>query len=294
VHQPFPGTREGRPFGTFALIWALREEHRREIAWVELGDDATLRARGRQWSRLDPPGYALSYELETSAGYVTERLDVRVDRGPELSLVRGESSELDGLSDCDLGFSPLTNAMPVLRHRLQGGDEAFEIDVAWVSVPDLTVHRDHQIYEPKGTRYVRFRSPEADFERMIELTPAGFVLDYPDIARLVTTIVRIPLGAITEWDSFDDVVGGALELPRRSDRGVDAWIDCLAHCDDVPGGHRYEIPRGTTLTLHLDGLAGFAERCPAQHAALIGVVAEVNRRRSESGEPSVLALSASG
>jgi hypothetical protein len=294
VHQPFPGTREGRPFGTFALIWALREEHRREIAWVELGDDATLRARGRQWSRLDPPGYALSYELETSAGYVTERLDVRVDRGPELSLVRGESSELDGLSDCDLGFSPLTNAMPVLRHRLQGGDEAFEIDVAWVSVPDLTVHRDHQIYEPKGTRYVRFRSPEADFERMIELTPAGFVLDYPDIARLVTTIVRIPLGAITEWDSFDDVVGGALELPRRSDRGVDAWIDCLAHCDDVPGGMPYAIPRGTTLTLHLDGLAGFAERCPAQYAALIGVVAEVNRRRSESGEPSVLALSASG
>ena len=66
MHEPFPGTREGRPFGTFALIWALPEEHRREIAWIELGEDATLRARGRQWSRLDPPGYALSYELETS------------------------------------------------------------------------------------------------------------------------------------------------------------------------------------------------------------------------------------
>jgi uncharacterized protein len=294
VHEPFPGTREGRPFGTFALIWALPEERRREIAWIELGEDATMRARGRQWSRLDLPGYALSYELETSASYVTERLDVRVDRGPELSLVRGESSELDGLSDCDLGFSPLTNAMPVLRHRSHGGGKAFEIDVAWVSVPDLAVHRDHQIYEPRGTRYVRFRSPEADFERMIELTPAGFVLDYPGIARLVTTVVRIPLHAIDDSDSFDAIVGGTLELPQHGRRGTDAWIDCLAHCDDTQGGLRYEVPRGTTLTLHFDGLADFAERCPEQHAALIGVVAEVNRRRGERGEPAVLALSTSG
>ena len=294
MHAPFSGTREVRPFGTFALIWALPEEHRREIAWIELGADATLRARGRQWSKLDPPGYALSYELETSAGYVTERLDVRVEGGPELSLVRGESPELDGLSDCDLGFSPLTNAMPVLRERLRGGGEAFEIDVAWVSVPDLAVHRDHQIYEPKGPRHVRFRSPEADFERMIELTPAGFVLNYRDIARLVTTVVRIPLQAVSDWESFFDLVGGALELPQHGSRGTDAWIDCLSHCDDTQGGRRYEVPRGTTLTLHLDALVGFAERCPEQHAELIGVVAEVNRRRLELGEAAVLALSASG
>jgi peptide-methionine (R)-S-oxide reductase len=138
---------------------------------------------------------------------------------------------------------------------------------------------------------VRFRSPEADFERMIELTPAGFVLDYPDIARLVTTIVRIPVQAISDWDSFDEIVGGALELPRGSRRGVDAWIDCLEHCDELPGDRRYEIPHGTTLTLHLDGLADFAARCAAQHAALIGAVAEVNRRRGERGEAAVLALS---
>ena len=101
-------------------------------------------------------------------------------------------------------------------------------------MPDLAVHRDHQIYEPKGTRFVRFRSPEADFERMIELTPAGFVLDYPGIARLVTTVVRIPLHAIDDWDSFDAIVGGALELPHAP--RSDAWIDCLSHCDDTQGG----------------------------------------------------------
>ena len=109
---------------------------------------------------------------------------MRVAGGPELTLVRGRSPELDGVADCDLGFSPLTNAMPVLRDRLHEGGEAREIDVAWVSVPDLAVHRDHQIYEPLGAGRLRFRSPEADFERVIELTRAGFVRDYPDIARL--------------------------------------------------------------------------------------------------------------
>jgi hypothetical protein len=185
----FPGTRAGRPFGTFALLWALPEEARRETAWIELGDDETLAARGRQWCTGDP-GYLLEYELETSPGYVTERLHARIVDGPELTLTRGRSPELEGVLDCDLGFSPLTNAMPVLRDRLHEGGEARAIDVAWVSVPDLRVHRDHQIYEPLGTGRLRFRSPEADFERVIELAPDGFVRDYPDIARHRATVVR--------------------------------------------------------------------------------------------------------
>ena len=80
--------------------------------------------------------------------------------------------------------------MPVLRDRLHEGGEARGVDVAWVSVPDLTVHRDHQIYEPLAAGRLRFCSPEADFERVIELTAAGFVRDYPGIARLVGTVIR--------------------------------------------------------------------------------------------------------
>lgn len=70
------------------------------------------------------------------------------------------------------------------------GGQAREIDVAWVSVPDLGVHRDHQIYEPLRPGLLRFRSPQAGFERVIELTAAGFVRDYPDIAQLVATFGR--------------------------------------------------------------------------------------------------------
>jgi hypothetical protein len=293
VHDPLPGSEDGRPFGTFALIWALPAEHRREIAWIELADDASLRARGRQWCGGDQR-YELSYELETSSGYGTERLAVSVTDGPELTLVRGRSPELDGAADCDLGFSPLTNAMPVLRDRLQGNGTAFEIDVAWVSVPDLTVHRDHQVYEPLGRDRIRFRSPEADFERSILLTPQGFVLDYPDIAQLLATVVRVPLGEIADWDSFHAVVAGALELPAQGRPGLAAWVECLLQSDGAQGAPRYAVPRGTALTLQLDGLREFAARCPEQHAALVAAVAEVNRRRAGEGEPPLLALSTDG
>jgi hypothetical protein len=186
---PFPGTRAGLPFGSFALIWALPEEQRREVAWIELGAEGTLAARGRQVCTGRQP-YVLAYELETGPKYVTERLRAGIEGGPELTLQRGRSPELDGVLDCDLGFSPLTNAMPVLRDRLHEGGEARAIDVAWVSVPDLSVHRDHQIYEPLAAGRLRFSSPDAGFERIIELTAAGFVLDYPDIARLVGTVNR--------------------------------------------------------------------------------------------------------
>ena len=185
----FPGIRDGTPFGTFALSWANEEDRRKEIAWIALGADRTLRARGRQWCTGEE-AYLLEYELDTSPGFVTERLHARIGAGAQLTLARGSSAELEGVLDCDLSFSPLTNAMPVLRDRLHEGGVAREIDVAWVSVPDLAVHRDHQIYAPIGKGRVRFLSPASGFERVIELTPDGFVRDYPDISTLVSRFTR--------------------------------------------------------------------------------------------------------
>jgi hypothetical protein len=190
----FPGLLDGRPFGAFALLWELPAERRREIAWIELGAE-TIAARGRQW-RTGEGSYALAYELETAPGFVTTRLEVRVAGGPSLTLERGVSPELDGILDCDLGFSPLTNAMPVLRDHPHQRGPARAIDVAWISVPDLTVQRDRQVYEPLGDDRMRFASPAADFERVIELTSDGFVRDYPDIARLAAVLVRAPDGRL--------------------------------------------------------------------------------------------------
>jgi hypothetical protein len=57
--------------------------------------------------------------------------------------------------------------------------------MAWVSVPDLAVHRSEQHYEhlrtgPDGA-VVRFTS--GDFTAELLVDTRGFVVDYPGLAR---------------------------------------------------------------------------------------------------------------
>ena len=92
-----------------------------------------------------------------------------------------------GALDCDLGLSPLTNTMPVLRHRLHIGGGPLDLLMAWVAVPELTVSPSPQRYtfvrrEP-GAAIVRFESLDSDFRSDITLDEHGLVLDYPGIAR---------------------------------------------------------------------------------------------------------------
>jgi hypothetical protein len=75
--------------------------------------------------------------------------------------------------------------MPILRHRLHQQPGAVEFTMAWVSVPGLGLHVSVQRYEhvrttPAGA-VVRFASGEFTADLVVD--PAGFVLDYPDLAR---------------------------------------------------------------------------------------------------------------
>ena len=74
---------------------------------------------------------------------------------------------LAGTLDCDLGLSPLTNSMPVLRHRLHESGGPMDFLMAWVAVPELSVRPSQKQYtfvrrEPRG-RIVRFQSLDIDF-----------------------------------------------------------------------------------------------------------------------------------
>ena len=48
---------------------------------------------------------------------------------------------LDQALDCDLAYCPLTNLMPVLRHRLHREPGRHDLVMAWVRLPELTVSR---------------------------------------------------------------------------------------------------------------------------------------------------------
>jgi hypothetical protein len=198
------------------LIWRGLDEWRTEAAEIDLTDDG-IAARGIQIG-VDPVPYRLEYRLGAAARFVTRTLQVEVSGdgwGRELMLSHDsdgswecEASEngeapadlqppggdTDGLEvslDCDLGFSPLTNFMPLRRHGLHQGPGDAEFVMAWVSVPDLALHVSPQRYEHVRKNadgaVVRFIDEGLfkGFTSELELDEDGLVRVYPGLAARV-------------------------------------------------------------------------------------------------------------
>jgi uncharacterized protein len=88
--------------------------------------------------------------------------------------------DLLGCIDIDINCTPLTNTLPIRRLDWSGG-AAHDIEVAYVSVPELDVRKVSQRY----TRLceTRFRYESGSFQRDLSLDESGFVLDYPGLWR---------------------------------------------------------------------------------------------------------------
>jgi hypothetical protein len=152
------------------LVWKGVDGVRLEICRAEL-EGRELYATGTQIG-VEPEPYELRYSLEPT------RL--------RLEIVGGTSADigLDGADFLDLGFSPLTNSLPVLEYGLHEGGEARDFVMSLVTVPDLRVSRSEQRYEPFGPGLVRFRA--GDFTAMLEFDADGFVDRYPGLAERVS------------------------------------------------------------------------------------------------------------
>ncbi|WP_394823592.1 putative glycolipid-binding domain-containing protein [Pendulispora albinea] len=191
-----------------ARVWTKEEGLGTELGEIELGH-GTLTATGFAIG-TDPEPYRLEYHLTTGDAYVTAKLSVRAmghgfrralelvrapsgrwscttesEGYPTLGAPGGDLAGLDGALDCDLGLSPVTNSMPVLRHRLHETEGAVDFVMAWVSVPDLAVIPARQRYTfvaRQGTsRIVRYE--QSDFRSDIEFDEHGVVRNYPQLAR---------------------------------------------------------------------------------------------------------------
>ena len=146
------------------LVWTGVDAPRMEISQVEV-DGAALSAEGTQIGLA----YELRYRLENGV------LDLHVVAGASARVEPGEADFVD------LGFSPLTNTLPILRDRLQRRGGPRDYVMALVAVPSLEVSRSEQRYEPIGPDAVRFGS--GDFEAVLELDADGFVRRYPGLAE---------------------------------------------------------------------------------------------------------------
>jgi uncharacterized protein len=198
---------EGGPGGGFRLlVWQVAETAGFEAAWLRL-DGLALCASGQAAGQLPEP-YLLTYELQTDDRAVTTRLEVTAtlagaQHGLDLRrehgswTVNGEvRPDLAPALDCDLGFSPVTNTMPVIRHGLHRGPGTEQFLMAWVEVPALRVIASEQAYthlgmEPRGAR-VRFTS--GSYTRDLLLDGDGLVIDYPTMAT------RMPVPPVAATD----------------------------------------------------------------------------------------------
>ena len=179
-----------------ALAWQGVEEWLAEHAQIDLGDDGVM-ATGVQLG-VDPEPYLVEYRLDAPSGWITRRLEVEASGAGwrrSLSLEhdgRGGWTadgkpvpDVDGALDCDLAFSPLTNLMPVRRLALHEAAGSHDLAMAWVSVPDLAVHRSPQRYQHLRPGVVRFASLDSDFTADLELDADGLVVRYPGLAERV-------------------------------------------------------------------------------------------------------------
>ena len=193
-----------------AVAWVKDDPFGVEFAEIILAS-THLSAEGVAIGSVPTP-YRLDYTLETASGFVTSRLsvsscgeawsrtlDLRRDAAGAWSVTAGGVGEVDlpsaggdpatfaGALDCDLGLSPVTNLMPVLRHELISGAGPVELTTAWVSVPDLSVRADGQRYTfaraDDEYRVIRYEATEGSFAADITLDREGIVIDYPGIAR---------------------------------------------------------------------------------------------------------------
>jgi uncharacterized protein len=135
----------------------------------------TVHAAGAGWSR--------SLELER-AGDGTWQIKTESDGDPGLPPPGGDPATLAGALDCDLGLCPLTNTMPVLRHRLLTGGDPVDFLMAWVSVPDLGVHANAQRYTFLRTldRGAVINYSSGSFSADVTFDADGLVVDYPGLA----------------------------------------------------------------------------------------------------------------
>jgi hypothetical protein len=178
------------------------------------------------WRRLDLPGHEIAtivrtvdgwrldgvavlaesgrpcrieYEITCDARWVTRHCAIRghvgeqsvrldVQRGPTAVWSVGglEVPALEGCEDIDLGFSPVTNLLPIRRLGLSVGAQSI-VRAAWIRFPELTAEVLVQTYtRVSADRYV-YESAGGAFRRELQVDAFGSVIDYPGLWRAEAT-----------------------------------------------------------------------------------------------------------
>jgi hypothetical protein len=168
-----------------------------EYVWRGLEVDGLERARVTESTEVeiesivDSARGRYSYELELGPDWTFRSLRLEALAGQRTLLIARDASgvwSVDGVErgefvdavDIDLAITPLTNSLPIRRLDLDVDDEA-DLDVVYVSFPDLEVTLDPQRYTRLDEDLYLFESLDGDFSAEITVDARGMVTEYPEL-----------------------------------------------------------------------------------------------------------------
>jgi hypothetical protein len=106
-----------------------------------------------------------------------QRWQIEREPGLEPAMPADDVVTLHDLVDVDLGFSPVTNTLPIRRLEPAIG-EAIAVTAAWVRFPELTVEPLSQRYIRLAERRYRYESAGGAFVAEIKVDDLGLVTTY--------------------------------------------------------------------------------------------------------------------
>lgn len=149
-------------------------------------------ATARFEATAEGPGFLRSVRLERATGRwrVTAseqgNLDAALRKAGRATVGQPGSEDpgrLKGALDVDLGFSPLTNSLPVKRLGLLTAKPGTSrnVEVAWVLLPSLEVVDSLQNYTVIDEHRLRYTS--GSFTAELTFDADGYVTHYPGLAE---------------------------------------------------------------------------------------------------------------
>jgi hypothetical protein len=127
-----------------------------------------------------------SVDIEIHQAGRQRRIELEADGEGRWNGTAGELSALAGCIDVDLGWSPVTNTLPIRRVPLAVG-ETTTIDAAWIRFPELTLQRAAQTYERLAHDVWQYRSDSFTADLLVDAD--GLVRRYGDDLWLSTVAV---------------------------------------------------------------------------------------------------------
>jgi hypothetical protein len=106
-------------------------------------------------------------------------------------------------------------------------------------------------------------------------------------------IIRIDARRLTDAEGLHTALSEAFGFPPTCGRNLDAVVDCLTYLDDPRAGmSRVHVHPGHVMLVVVDHADVAVKPQAAQVRVLMEVIAFVNWRRFERGQPPVLAVAA--